>query len=345
MDLALTDEQQDVRDHLTHLLQREVPLAAVRESEPLGFNPTVWDRLVQAGIPGMGAPEAVGGGGADLNVLVPAAEAMGRALVPAPVIEHQVAVRLIADLAPDHPALHELVTGSAIAAFAPRPAHHGTAPLVPGGAVAGVVVALDGDELVAVTGSPPTELPVTFASAPLADRTLAGPGRVVLASGPDARAAHARATDEWRVLVAASLVGLASGALDLAVAYVKERKQFGVPIGSFQSIQHGLAELPGQIDGARLVVHEAAWCITAGQLTATGATGPEMASMAFLFVGEVARATTAACLQYHGGYGYAEEYDAQLYFRRARGWPLVLGDPDEELDRLADLLLDAGMAS
>jgi alkylation response protein AidB-like acyl-CoA dehydrogenase len=273
-------------------------------------------------------------------VLVPAAEALGQVLTPAPVIEHLVASRLLATLAPDHPDLTDVVAGSTLAAFAPRAAQTGVAFLVPGGAVAGLVVALDGDELVAVTGPPPAEYPLTFASAPLADRDLTGSSRVVLATGPEARAAHARATDEWRVLVAASLVGLSTGALDLAVAYVKERHQFGVPIGSFQAIQHGLADYPGQIDGARLLVHEAAWCLTAGQLTATGATGPEMASMAFLFVGDVARATTASCVQYHGGMGYAEEGDAQLFFRRARGWPLVLGDPDEELSQLADSLLD-----
>jgi len=344
MDLSLTGEQEDVRDLLSHLLEREVPLDVVRAAEPLGFDAGVWDRLAQAGIPGMGAPEELGGGGAELDILVPAAEAVGRALTPAPIIEHLVAVRLLARQPVDHPALagllSGLVDGSTIACFAPRPAHAGIAGLVPGGAVAGVVVALDGDELVAVSAPPPVDPPVTFASAPLADRALDGFGREVVASGPAAHEAFARATDEWRVLTAASLVGLAAGALDLAVAYVKERTQFGVPIGSFQSVQHGLADLPGQIDGARLLVHEAAWSITSGLLAATGATGPELASMALLFAAGAAKDTTAACVQYHGGMGYAEEGDAQLYYRRARGWPLVLGDPDTELHHLADQLLD-----
>ena len=276
------------------------------------------------------------------GVLVTASEALGRVLAPAPVIEHQVASRTLAALAPDHPQVAGVVEGSTIAAFAPRPAVGGTAGLVPGGAVAGLIVALDGDELVAVTGPPPASPPITFASAPVADRDVTGGDRTVLAAGAAADAAHAAAADSWRILTAASLVGLAAGALDLAVAYVKERTQFGVPIGSFQAVQHGLAELPGQIDGARLLVHEAAWCLTTGQLTATGASGSEMAVMAFVFGGEVARQATASCVQYHGGYGYAEEYDAQLFYRRARGWPLVLGDPAEQLGRLADSLLDPG---
>jgi alkylation response protein AidB-like acyl-CoA dehydrogenase len=246
-----------------------------------------------------------------------------------------VAVRVLASLAPTFPGLADLVAGSSVAAFAPRPAVGGIAGIVPGGAVAQVVVALDGDELVAVTSEPPADPPRNFASAPLADRALRVPGRVVLARGSQALSAHAAATDEWRILVAASLVGLASGALELATAYVKERTQFDRPIGSFQAIQHGLGEIPGRIDGARLLAHEAAWCAQTGQLTATGARGPEMAVMAFVFAGEVARLASSACVQYHGGYGVAEEYDAQLYYRRARGWPLVLGDPTQELHRLA----------
>ncbi len=213
----------------------------------------------------MGAPAEAGGGDADLDVLVTAAEELGKSLAPAPVVEHQVAARIMASLAPAHPDLVDVVTGSIVTAFALQPAVQGTARLVPGGEVASMVVALDGDELVAVTGDPPADPPVTLASAPVADRGLDTPGRVVLATGSAAHAAHARAADEWRILTAASLVGLATGALDLAVAYVKERTQFGVPIGSFQAIQHGLAEIPGQIDGGRLLVDEAAWCLITGQ--------------------------------------------------------------------------------
>ena len=74
----------------------------------------------------------------------------------------------------------------------------------------------------------------------------------------------------------------------------------------------------------------------------TGASPDAVAAMALLFSGEVARAATARCVQYHGGYGVAEEYDAQLLYRRARGWSLVAGDPGDELDRLAALVLEEG---
>lgn len=339
MDLSRAPAQEDVRLLLERLLAREVPTDVVRRAEPLGFDQATWAHLCQAGVPGMGAPSSLGGGGASLDVLVTAAEAVGRALAPAPVVEHQVATAVWCGLRPDDSRTQAVVQGSRIAAFAPRPASS-TACLVPGGAVADVVVSLDEQELVAVWAPPPPPgtAPVNLASAPLADRDLRTGQRVVLATGPEAVERFLQAADHWRVLTAASLVGLARGALELVLAYANERVQFGVPIGAFQAVQHGLADLPGEIDGARLLTAEAAWSIDQGVPSASGATGAQLAAMAFLFAADVARRTTAVCVQYHGGYGYAEEQDPQLYYRRARGWPLVLGDPGAERRRLGSTL-------
>jgi len=331
VDLDLSDEQEATRDLLRRLFAKEVDASVVRGAERLGHSPAVWSTLADAGIPGMGAPASVGGGGADLTVLVVAAYEAGRAMAPVPLVEHLVATRAIAAHAPSHPRLPALVAGSAIAAWAPA-----GSGLVPGAAVAEVVVGVDGASLVAVGNLPPGASVPNHASAPLAPCTLAGPDRAVLGDA----AAGAAAADEWRVLTAAALAGLSERALDVAVSYVKDRHQFGVPIGSFQALQHGLADLPGQVDGAWLLAHEAAWALTTGARTVTGASPRAVAAMALLFAGEVARAVTAKCVQYHGGYGVAEEYDAQLLYRRARGWSLVAGDPGDELDRLAGLLLE-----
>jgi alkylation response protein AidB-like acyl-CoA dehydrogenase len=333
VDLNLSDAQEATRDLLRRLFAKEVDASVVRAAEPLGHSPAVWSTLADAGIPGMGAPTSVSGGGADLTVLVVAAYEAGRSMAPVPLVEHLVATRAIAVHAPAHPSLPALVAGSAIAAWAPA-----GGALVPGGAVADVVVGVDGESLVAVENLPPGASLPNHASAPLAPRSLAGPARTVL--GP--AAVGAGPADEWRVLTAAALAGLSQRALDVAVAYVKERYQFGVPIGSFQGLQHGLADLPGQVDGAWLLAQEAAWALTTGTRTVTGASPDAVAAMALLFSGEVARAATARCVQYHGGYGVAEEYDAQLLYRRARGWSLVAGDPGDELDRLAALVLEEG---
>jgi len=338
VDLTLDPDQESTRELLRRLFAQEVPSSVVREAEPLGHSPALWGTLAGAGIPGMGAPTQLGGGGAELPMLVVAAIEAGRVMAPVPLVEHLVATRVIAALDPAHPALAGLVGGAAIGAFAPVPVTGGRAALVPGGAVADVVVALDDGDLVACSGAAPSSAPRNHASSPLAGRDLRSMDRRVLASGAAGAATFADAGAEWRVLTAAALAGLAAAALDLAVAYVKERHQFGVPIGSFQGIQHGLADLPGPVAGAELLAHEAAWALSTSSAAPTGARGAELALMALLFASDVARATTAAAVQYHGGYGVAEEYDAQLLYRRARGWSLVAGDPADDLDRLGELL-------
>jgi alkylation response protein AidB-like acyl-CoA dehydrogenase len=154
----------------------------------------------------------------------------------------------------------------------------------------------------------------------------------VLATGSAARATHAAALDEWRTLTAAALVGVGIGALDAARAYVLEREQFDVPIASFQSIQHTLADLAVALDGAQLLAYKAAWSFDAQPERAS-----ELASMAFVFAAEQARRTSERALHFHGGYGFMEEYDIQLFYRRAKGWALILADPQHEYRHVADL--------
>jgi hypothetical protein len=262
-----------------------------------------------------------------------AAEELGRALAPVPLIEHAVAARLLARCAPGHARLGELAEGSAIGALALRPASAGVAALVPGGAVAHLVIALDGDALVAVEDAPPGRAPANLGCAPLADRPLRSGSAQLLGRGAEARASWERAVAEWRALTAAALVGLAQGALDLALAYVKERRQFGVPIGSFQSIQHGLVDAAVALDGARLLARKASWRFDEQREDAA-----RLAGMALLFAAETAQGAAARSLHYHGGNGFSLEYDIQLYFRRARGWMLALDDPALEYQRVADQL-------
>ncbi len=133
---------------------------------------------------------------------------------------------------------------------------------------------------------------------------------------------HTAAVDEWRVLTAGALVGLAGAALELGVEYAKQRQQFGVPIGSFQALAHRLADVATAVEGAQLLAREAAWAADEGEADATS-----LARMAFLFAARAAQDTSAAALHVHGGYGFTLEYDVQLYLRRAKAWPLALGDP------------------
>jgi butyryl-CoA dehydrogenase len=118
--------------------------------------------------------------------------------------------------------------------------------------------------------------------------------------------------DGGRIGIAAQALGIAQGALDEAVKYVKERKQFGKAISSFQNTQFKLAEMQTKIDAARLLVYRAA--------SAKDGKQPydSYAAMAKLFASEVANEVTRAAVQLFGGYGYAREYPVERMMRDAK---------------------------
>jgi len=336
VNLEATEEQAAVVELFASLAAKWSSPDEVRRHETLGFSAPLWGQLVAAGAPGMAIAEAHGGGGSGLLELALAVEQLGRWLAPAPLVEHAVAARLLARVADPLP--DGIVDGTAIATIALRPAVDHVARLVPAGAVADHVLALDGDDLVLASAAPLMAAVPNLASMPLADRATAG--ATVLATGDAARRLHGRALAEWRALTAAALAGLGVGALELGAAYVKERQQFGVPIGSFQSIQHALADVAVALDGAQLLARKAAWAFDQPDDRADRADGAdggatELAAMAFLFAAEQAQVVTTRALHFHGGYGFMEEYDAQLFYRRAKGWALVLDDPALEYRRLA----------
>jgi alkylation response protein AidB-like acyl-CoA dehydrogenase len=331
MNLGLSEDQLAIEDAFTRLFVRESPPAVVRAAEPLGFDHGLWQRLVEMGAPGMGVAAESGGGEATLSDLVVVAETLGHAIAPVPLIEHMVAARA-------HP-VDDVVEGATIATISLRPAGpDGTWRLVPAGAIADVVIGVDGDELVAVRSPAPGEAPRNHAAAPIADRSARVGERTVLGPAGD----FARSLGEWKALTSGALVGISAAALQLGRDYAMSRYQFGVPIGSFQAVQHGLADLPALIDGARLLTHKAAW---SGDQPAPGTCNVDdaditdfdcLAGMAFVFAAETATRSTDRSLHFHGGYGFSVEYDIQLYYRRARGWALVFDDPSRECLRLAD---------
>jgi isovaleryl-CoA dehydrogenase len=116
-----------------------------------------------------------------------------------------------------------------------------------------------------------------------------------------------------RLIIAAQHLGSARRALDDALAYVKERKQFGRPIGSFQTIKHRLADLATEVECCRLLVYDVAAKVDANP----GAMFPREASMAKLKVTEVAKHVALEGMQMMGGYGYATEYDMERHVRGA----------------------------
>ena len=327
MDLNPTQDQRQLVDAFAALYGKHASGAAVRAAEPSGFDASLWSALTEIGAVSMGVPRESGGGGASLLDLALVAEQHGRFVAPAPLVEAQVAARLIARLAEKAAGLLEsVVSDDRLITVALHPVREGVAnsvaTLVPAAAVADQALVPVGGDLMCVELSG-HRLPVsTGAATPVADVVDLRTGSTVLAGGPDAERNWAHAVDEWMTLTACVLVGLARRALDTAVAYVKERTVFGRAIGSFQGVAHPLADAATAVDGARLLAYRAAWAAQEEPERFA-----ELAAMCFAFATETARQVTALDVHVHGGYGVSTEYDAQLYFRRAQGWPALLAEP------------------
>lgn len=312
----------------------ESPIEAVRAAASSGFDPRLWASLAAMGGAGMALPEPRGGG-AGLADLAVVARQLGRHLAPVPLIEHSVACRLLAAAESEsgtdlEDLLAELAGGGTIATLTLRLVADGRAPMTPAGAVAGAVAGFNGADLVLDLSEPPGSSMPNTADLPLADRDLTT--AAVIASGPEAGRLWAAARAEWQALMAAACAGLAARAIEIGVDYVMGRRQFGVPVGSFQAVQHGLADAAVRTEGGRLLAHRAAWALDAGRPD-----GRRLAAMALVFCAEAARFAADRSLQYHGGYGYSAEYDIQVYYRRAAGWPLQIGEPAGLVAELADI--------
>lgn len=332
-DVALDDDQRALQDAVRSFFTRNCPTSRVRGSEPLGFDAELWAALTLIGVPRMGVPVARGGDGASLPDLALVAEEAGRALAPVPVVESIVATRLLTSS--DHTRDHgDLLRGDRIATIAVHPIARGAGQPVPAGAIADEVVGFTGDELVAVhTGRRPRPA-ANLGRAPLAVLELAeAPERRVLERGTRARERFEHAILEWKLLTAAALIGIADGALGLAVDYAKERVAFEVPIGTFQAIAHPLVDVATAVEGGRRLSRKAAWFLEHEPDAA-----PALVPMAFLHAARTANRASSLGIHVQGGFGFTTESDMQLHFRRAKGWALVTGDPTRELGAIADAL-------
>ncbi len=132
--------------------------------------------------------------------------------------------------------------------------------------------------------------------------------------------------DGGRISVAAMGVGLAQGAYDLALAYAKERHQFGKPIAEFQAVQFALADMATEIDAGRVLVHRAAWLKDQGKDFALAA------AQAKLYTGLLSNRVVNAALQIHGGYGFMDEFAISRLYRDQK--ILEIGEGTNEVQRM-----------
>ena len=337
MKLELSDSQILLQDTVARLFSVESTMARVRAAERTGgFDRALWKEIVALGLPGMRAAHSTDGGSSLLEAAL-VAEQAGRHLVSTPLVEAIVATELLWRAGAD-PALVTEAREGTLAVLAPEPVCAGRTQVIPGGAAAGLIVGLEGDELFAIRRVGDATLPEAIAASPLAvmDLSTARAGeRILIARGGEARAAFVSAAEEWKLLSAALLAGIAGRALEMAAAYSCERTQFGKPIGAFQGIAHPLADSATDIDGTRLLVWWAIWTNAVGRPDAALAN-----AMACWWARHAAEPAVLRAVHTFGGYGVSLEYDIQLYYRRAMSVSRLAGEPHAELDRIAERLLE-----
>ena len=333
VDLGLAQEQLAVKEAFAALFAKQATPQRVRAAESgpsTGFDALLWRHYADMGALGIGVSTDCGGGDGGLLELALVAEEAGRRVAPIPVVETAVAARILGRLGQKE-LLEPVLTGSLIVSMATRSKPLSGQMLVDG-AIADAVLILDGDALLHVAR--PGGLAKTgrrnLGGLPL-DRWDAEGGTTLLAEGDEAREVFGVAADEVRVLRAAALVGLASEAIEIGTRYAIVREAFGQPIGMYQAVAHPFADAVAALDGAQLLVRKACWAMDSGDDDA-GA----LAAMAFVFAAETAYQAAAHSLHVHGGYGFMEEYDIQLYYRRAKAWAAAFADPRRELLTIAD---------
>ena len=317
MDFDLNNDQREIKDVARELLAARSPFAKVREAaEAAAYDAALWSELVELGWPGIAVAEEHGGQGLGAVELAVLAEELGYACAATPFLSTATAAAVIQATGSDAQRarwLPGLASGELSAGI-------GTRELAADAAGAAVVLVIDGDEAQLIA-SPETG---EFVSIDPTRRfaTVAGDGEPL---GPGA-------ADRIRAAIAAEVVGVCQRALDMTLAYVKERKQFGVPVGSFQAVAHRCAEMLLHTESARSTAYYAAWAADADpQLL------PEAAALAGAAAAEGGPSVTAGAIQMHGGIGFTWEADVHWLFKRAQLDAALLGGAKRHRAALARL--------
>jgi 3-oxochol-4-en-24-oyl-CoA dehydrogenase len=325
MNLDLTVEQEALRETIGRFLDKHSSPDRVRAALPSGFDDGLWRGLAGLGAIALRVPEAAGGLGLGTFEASLLMEEAGRTLVSGPLAEATAAATVLASFAPeDGSVLGDVLEGERVVVLASNDILTHPVQWVAGGAVAHSVIARAGDDVVLVDLAGHTvRTEPNLASTPLAEISLTDLPRMTLGSGAAAIRVFAAAVEEWKLLMASALSGLAREAIRLASVYARERTQFGQLIGAYQAISHPLADLITEVEGGRLFVWKAIYD--------TAVNSPEAGaniSLCLWWNADVAGRAVSQALQTFGGYGLTTEYDIHLYNLRAKAWPLVFGDPE-----------------
>ncbi len=335
MRFAFTEDQLAFAEAVRDLLDKDCTPTHVREAwdRDDGRVPGLWSKLTEMGVVSLLAPEGVGGLGlSELDMVLLLVEA-GRAAAPEPLSD--VAMVIV-------PALRDHAQSDDATAWLQR-ISDGDAPIAVGlepdttvadaaDAAAFLLDAPDGLHLVDRDVVELESLRSVDGSRRLARVSWTPSAATRMSGGPEAAQ---QARDRAALAAAAELIGLSDRMLELTVGYVKERKQFGVAIGSFQAIKHHLADATLALEFAKPVVWRAASSLATGDPDAS-----LHASMAKAAASDAAQVVSDVSLQCHGAIGYTVEYDLHLSMKRA--WALIRrsGDARYHRRRVAAAVLD-----
>ncbi len=374
LDLQFSPEQEMLRETVRGVCAATSPLSVVRELEddPIGYSPDLWKQLGHLDLIGLQLPEEFGGSGMSTVESVVVYEEFGRSLAPSPHFVSSIlsggALARAGSRQQKEEWLPRMVTGEAILTPAWLEPENGFGSkgvqvravaegggfvlsgtkrhvAFAGAADAMVVLARTGDAADAVdlflvdTGAPGVTLTQQMSIASDAQyRVDLDQVRVTAADRIGVEGSGWATWDavmvEGIILAAAQAVGGAQYAMDITVQYAKDRQQFDKPLGAFQALAHYLADAVTAVDGAEVLVHEAAWARSEGRDVA------KLAPMAKLFACQTFRDVTATAQQIFGGIGFTVEFDIQLYFRRAKQLQLSWWDTRYLEELVAAAVLD-----
>ncbi|MDT7670907.1 MAG: hypothetical protein QOC67_2926 [Pseudonocardiales bacterium] len=372
MQLVLDSEQRELRSAVRKFLLDQSPSAKVRAAmvSESGYDAELWRRLgAELGLIGLVVPEEYGGSGAGHVERSVVLEELGRALVPSPFLATAVlavdALLALDDEAARAELLPALAAGERIGTAAvaegsgdwDRSGGTTTATERDGqwvlDGVKTLVLAGDIADLVLVYAATP-DGPGWFAVDSPPDNPAAGLERTTLTGiDPTRRLARLRfaatparpltsadpaaaldlVADLAAVALAAEQLGGLERAMEVTVDYAKVRVQFGRPIGSYQAVKHGCADMYSAWEHGVSVVRYAAWVADHNR-----AELPVAAELAQAYLGPAYFEVATGMVQYHGGIGYTWEHDAHLYYKRAKSSELLFGSPARHRARLADRL-------
>lgn len=325
MNFDFTEDQHEIKRTARDLLAQRSTLEKVRQAaESKAYDSALWGELVELGWPGIAVAEEHGGQGLGSVELTILCEELGYALAASPFLATVMAAAAIQEAGTDEQKarwLPALASGEATGALGEA------AGLVPDADAAAVIVLVGDDGVARVLPREQADVqPVDAIDPTRRFARVSGDGEPLAGDG-DA------AIDRARIAIAAELVGVSQRALEMTLAYVKERRQFDTPVGAYQAVSHTCARMLKDTEGARSATYFASWAADAEPERLA-----EAASLAKAAASDGARDVTASAIQAHGGIGFTWEADVHWLYKRAQVDAPLLGGSGLHRARLARIL-------